>query len=330
MKKSLETYLSGILDYAGLNPPTNLSLRESFSNFVKHKQSPYSWMISKFVVGSDLLDPLVKLINEYDKSPVPFNLTVVAVPSSSLTEYKQVVTDVVKQIATMYSVAEKEIRVPTLEIKLPEESLYGSDNRTLIEAVAYTVKIMNRSKKLPHQVFFEIPGYDFEPKLCQKVMKVISAHNLLTQNDEFDSYSFSGFKIRCGGVEMHQFPSSKYLANAIIFSRDENVPVKFTAGLHHPIRHYNESLEAKMHGFINVFGSAILSYTQDLTVQEVQTVLEDKNPKSFSFTDQYFAWRELAAPLLEIKMLRLLSVTSFGSCSFEEPVEDLKGLKLLT
>lgn len=329
MKKSLETYLSGILDFAGLYPPANFSLEESFHKYVEHNQSSNSWMLAKFVVGSNLLEPLVKLINEDKNAPSPFNITVVATPSSDLTEFKQVVTNVVKQIAHTYSLANKEIRIPTLEIKLPEESLYGSDNRALIEAVSYTVKVMNRTKVLPHQVFFEIPGYDFEPKLCQKVMKVIAAHNLLTQNDEFDSYTFSGFKIRCGGLEEHQFPSPKYLANAIIFSRDENVPVKFTAGLHHPIRHYNDTVKTKMHGFLNVFGAAILSYTQDLTVHEVQTILEDEKAKSFTFTDQYFAWRKFAAPLLEIKMLRLLSVTSFGSCSFEEPVEDLQALKLL-
>lgn len=84
-----------------------------------------------------------------------------------------------------------------------------------------------------------------------------------------------------------------------------------------------------MHGFINVFGCAILSYTQDLSVKEAQQILDDEHSSNFIFKDSYFAWKELAAPLLEIKMLRMLSVTSYGSCSFEEPVEDLQELTLL-
>ncbi len=105
--------------------------------------------------------------------------------------------------------------------------------------------------------------------------------------------------------------------------------IKFTAGLHHPIRHYNESVKNKMHGFLNVFGASILSYTQDLSESEFVEILNDEKASNFKFTDQYFAWKDFAAPALEIRMLRMLSVLSYGSCSFDEPIEDLQELKIL-
>jgi hypothetical protein len=57
-------------------------------------------------------------------------------------------------------------------------------------------------------------------------------------------------------------------------------------------------------------------------------MLEDENPKSFFFDDEFFAWREWK---LGIKWLnnRRKFVTSFGSCSFDEPREDLRALGLL-
>jgi hypothetical protein len=58
-------------------------------------------------------------------------------------------------------------------------------------------------------------------------------------------------------------------------------------------------------------------------------MLEDENAASFSFGDDSFTWREWKIATDQIKARRKL-VTSFGSCSFNEPREDLRALKLLT
>jgi hypothetical protein len=57
-------------------------------------------------------------------------------------------------------------------------------------------------------------------------------------------------------------------------------------------------------------------------------MLEDEDPASFSFTDDFFAWREWEIGTDRIRAHRKL-VTSLGSCSFDEPREDLRALKLL-
>ncbi len=329
VKKSLLPFLDGVIDYAGLYPPAKLSLPDAFQEFVGHSKSEQSWMLSKFVIGSDLLGQLGKLYNESKKAPIPLDLTIVSKQTGELGEFKKEITNVVKNIADFYKNTIKEVRLSSLEVKLPSEVLYSNKRSDLIEAIDYCVRVMSKSKALPHQVFFEIPGFDFDPKLAEVVLQVISAHNLSIQNEQLPHYTFSGFKIRCGGVEAHQFPPAHYVAAVLIAAREENVPLKFTAGLHHPVRHYNKSVQTKMHGFLNVFGASILSYTQDLSEDEINLILNDEDAGNFLFTDDYFAWKDLAAPLLEIKMLRMLSATSFGSCSFDEPVEDLQSLKLL-
>src|SRR4029453_10497592 len=57
-------------------------------------------------------------------------------------------------------------------------------------------------------------------------------------------------------------------------------------------------------------------------------MLEDENADSFSFTDEFFAWRDWKIDTARLQYRRQF-VTSFGSCSFDEPREDLRALQFL-
>jgi hypothetical protein len=57
-------------------------------------------------------------------------------------------------------------------------------------------------------------------------------------------------------------------------------------------------------------------------------MLEDEESNSFSFTDDFFAWREWKIDVERLQYRRRF-VVSFGSCSFDEPREDLRALNLL-
>jgi hypothetical protein len=106
------------------------------------------------------------------------------------------------------------------------------------------------------------------------------------------------------------------------------VPIKFTAGLHHPLRMYRDEVQTKMHGFLNVLGAAALAAEHKWDDKQTATMLDDEDAKSFQFDDEIFGWREWK---IDIKRLndRRKFVTSFGSCSFDEPREDLRALHLL-
>jgi hypothetical protein len=83
-----------------------------------------------------------------------------------------------------------------------------------------------------------------------------------------------------------------------------------------------------MHGFLNVFlASAFLRSGMEsaLAVQ----LLEEQSRARFSFDAGGISWRRERLALKEIAAARQACALSFGSCSFTEPVDDLRALHLL-
>ena len=95
-----------------------------------------------------------------------------------------------------------------------------------------------------------------------------------------------GFKLRCGGLEASAFPSSEQVADALWHCLDAGIPFKATAGLHHPLPRFDAGVQARMHGFVNVFLAGVLAYARNLSVRQLRSLLEDDKPKHFSFSRQ--------------------------------------------
>ena len=132
-------------------------------------------------------------------------------------------------------------------------------------------------------------------------------------------------KIRTGGVVADAIPSTDRVASFIRGCRDRNVPFKATAGLHHPIRcvrpltYEPDSPVAAMHGFLNVFLAAALP-------RFATQILAEDNARAFAFDEGGVWWHDLRVTSEELARLRAEFAISFGSCSFEEPIADLKEL----
>jgi hypothetical protein len=138
-----------------------------------------------------------------------------------------------------------------------------------------------------------------------------------------------GLKIRCGGATAAAVPSVRDVSAALMLCRVNGVPVKFTAGLHHPFRHHDSALGTRSHGFLNVFVAGVLGRAGGLDPAQVWPILEDEDPSHFRFDDAGLAWNDLRATTEEVAAARRGFVFSFGSCSFDEPREDLRALGLL-
>jgi hypothetical protein len=104
-------------------------------------------------------------------------------------------------------------------------------------------------------------------------------------------------KLRCGGATT---PSVEQVALVIACCREAGVPFKATAGLHHAVRRDEE------HGFLNLLAAT------GAPPGRLESVLAEEEVAEL---DVSRADREL--------------FTSFGSCSWREPVEDLEELGLL-
>ena len=55
-KESIRVLLSEIIDYAGLFPPSEVSMAEAVLNYATYKNSNYNWMLGRFVVPVSRLD----------------------------------------------------------------------------------------------------------------------------------------------------------------------------------------------------------------------------------------------------------------------------------
>ncbi|HNB52400.1 MAG TPA: hypothetical protein PK530_10675 [Anaerolineales bacterium] len=57
-------------------------------------------------------------------------------------------------------------------------------------------------------------------------------------------------------------------------------------------------------------------------------ILEEEDAAGFEFTATEVGWRGQRVSLAEVEKVRHEGILSFGSCSFEEPKEDLERLGL--
>jgi hypothetical protein len=133
----------------------------------------------------------------------------------------------------------------------------------------------------------------------------------------------AGAKVRCGGATPEMFPSPAALAHFICGCRDRDLAFKATAGLHHPVR------DGVAHGFLNLLGATLLAHADGADPDRVADVLALEDASAFSVTDEAFTVGGRAYGEEAVTAARERLFTGYGSCSFSEPVEDLRGLGIL-
>jgi hypothetical protein len=138
-----------------------------------------------------------------------------------------------------------------------------------------------------------------------------------------------GAKLRCGGVTPEAFPDCERVAGFIDICRRLGLPLKCTAGLHHPVRHQAAEPAVMMHGFLNVFGAGILAHGLMADLEVLTGCVEETDPNAFSFSEEGFSWRDHSVDAASMKRAREGFLPGFGSCSFNEPRDDLRALGLL-
>jgi hypothetical protein len=139
----------------------------------------------------------------------------------------------------------------------------------------------------------------------------------------------AGAKIRCGGVTAEAFPPPEAVAAFVAACRDAGVSFKATAGLHHPIRHVEADTGFHMHGFLNLLAAAVFAFADGIGEDELTALVSEEDPAAFAVGADGLAVHGRRADAAAIAAARAELFTAYGSCSFSEPVEDLKGLGLL-
>ena len=142
--------------------------------------------------------------------------------------------------------------------------------------------------------------------------------------------------MRTGGVTAEAFPHPDVLADFVCTCAAADVPFKATAGLHHAVRaHYPLTYEpgcpkGLMHGFLNLFLCATLVRTHHSDSATAAAILKETDPEAFRFSDTLVNWHEYVISDEQLGVTRESFALSYGSCSFEEPVEELQRLGVLS
>jgi len=291
------------IDYAGMFPPCSLALEPALRNQAKYVRSDDAWMLNTFVLSVIQFDSAKQLLPQFDPLH-PLHVSALGPKTENAAAFLDALAETEAAIRSLAAHNVDLISLSQLEMWLPKD---------------VDLPVLNEARSIIGNLpaFWEAPA--------ERAPETITL--LAELNSEMDEPTF-GFKLRTGGVKSDAFPTAVQVAQALVVPATHQVPIKFTAGLHHPLRQYREEAQTKMHGFLNVLGAAIMAAEHKWNEKQTAAMLEDENPKSFSFDDEFFAWREWK---IDIKPLnnRRRFVTSFGSCSFDEPREDLRALGLL-
>lgn len=329
MSGSLRALLAGSIDYAGLFPPAKLTLEDALYSYVRYRREAEGWLLGRFLCPAARLSELAEFAELLDKNQ-PFRVAAVAAAVETGGAF---VCGLFREEAFIWRFRDKhgaratvdafEARLPII-VSLPQEVVKpGMEELVTPRAVARNLLealhlILGSSASVPVAPFLEV---DFKHENWRALVGAVIA--------EITRYPAqpAGFKLRCGGTEPAAIPTPEQVAFTLVACRDAGLPLKFTAGLHQPIRRLDAKLQAPVHGFLNVFVAGALAHARKLSEQQLRPILEDQDASHFVFGDAELRWLEYSATTAEIESARA-KVLSFGSCSFNEPREGLHSLGL--
>jgi hypothetical protein len=294
--RSARALLKGLVDYAGLFPPAALSMDEAVAEYARWRRSPASWMLGRFVLPAARLRELGRAADGHLPEAgggEPWRLS--ALVGADVHGDTSLVT------AFNRSHAGRAV-VDVVELRASDPQ--GSD--ASLEALPPGLT-----------AFVEVPlAGDLGGFLSSLRRRGARA------------------KVRTGGVVPDAIPDPADLARFIAACAAAEVPWKATAGLHHPVR-AEQALtyepggpRALLHGFLNVFAAAAFAGV-GASFADLEAVLRDENAAAFLFDDHGLSWRHLRVSTDELVRSRRDVASSFGSCSFAEPVNDLRSIGVL-
>ena len=300
MLKSIQAFLTQILDYAGMFPPAKLPLEESLRHFLRYRRSPHAWMLGRFACPTTRLADVPRCVQSPEDAGL-LRITALAQASSKPDDVLAYLdTDLQRIREFRWCMGQDSGTVDMLEIALPKDT-----STQQLSALLPTLKTQLQHANL--RGFLEIP------------------RSLYSDLSSLSNGSI-GLKLRCGGTSVDAFPGEEQIAAFIVACRAHHLPWKATAGLHHPHRFWDASLQIWHHGFFNVFGAGILALSNPLSEADLVTILADREGRSFRFDAESFAWGSWTCSLDRLIEIRSKEVLSFGCCSFEEPCDDLRAL----
>ena len=316
MLSSVQTLMGGLIDYAGLFPPSKLPMGQATENYAKYLRAEHAAFVGRFICPCPRLEEMSKeaaivMPGTYATSGYPEHADVLEPWQIS----GIIIGDLEENLEAIYKFNEHHDDEANGLAMVDAIEMRVSSADEIDEALEIIPEMIDTAFEIPQDVIM-----NGDPR---GLIAAMSGSGVLA-------------KIRCGGVEASMFPSCANIAEFMIACKNANVPFKCTAGLHHPIRGeqaltYEENPpRGVMHGFINVFYAA--AYVRSAKKPDEATaveILEEMNPEAFVFNEQGIIHKRTRVSTIELGQMREGFATSYGSCSIDEPVADLKAMGLL-
>jgi hypothetical protein len=292
MDGAVRTLLANVVDYAGLFPPAALAMHQAVERFASYLGSENRWMLGRFVL------PAARL-REFERA---FALL------TGTEQWKISCLVGVDRAADLAEIERFQNR--------------HSENVVAVDCLELVAPGIENLQQLRNQV----------PPDCSIYLEVpfdVGKEFLLTIRD-----AGLGAKIRTGGLKPEAIPAASGIAGFLKNCAETRTRLKATAGLHHPVRCLKPltydvgAPRARMHGFLNVLLAAGLAY-RGADAADLLSVLEEDSPAAFRVAGESASCGEKRLSIPEIAEMRENFMISFGSCSFEEPIGDLRELQLL-
>lgn len=296
-------FFERLIDYAGLFPPAALGVSDAVQNYRAYLDSPNRWMLGRFIGATAHVVGLTEEHLALFSREVPLDVSLVS---------RDPIVDVPKVVEKVRGSGGR-IDIGALEVALPTTEDFSEALKTIDIAVS----ALDRSdRRVP--IFYELgagEGWDEGlPTLIGALREVEGRGRAL------------GFKLRCGGLEPHLIPSPERVARALTAVAKAEIPVKFTAGLHHPFRHSQANPFPPMHGYFNIFFAAFVAHLRSPSVGELASIVSEMERCDPVVGPQGIAWLGFELSADEIAAARERFALSYGSCSFVEPIDDARAL----
>jgi hypothetical protein len=291
--RALESLLTGLIDYAGLFPPAGLGMDAAIRNYGSYVDGEDAWMLGRFIVPAARLEEYAEAVRNAGIDASAWSLSVLATAADA------------ENIARFNKGAD-------------ESGAGGLGSIDVLEIKAASAREIQDAAQAfdgNYHIYFETPPEKWHALLQATAVAKARA------------------KIRTGGEVPGAIPEESRVLEFLRIASERRLAFKATAGLHHPLRamqrltYKPDSPQAVMHGFLNVFCAAALLWHEPKQRQEAAWMLSERDADAITM-DEAMTWHNSGAMLTaeQIREAREKFCIGFGSCSFTEPIEDLRKL----
>ena len=289
-----DSLLPGLVDYAGLFPPAQLTMRDAVRRFAEYRGGAHRHYLGRFVVPVARLAEFETEWGQLDGAQQQGWRLSGLLGTDLRQDWAAVET---------WHRRQRDARIVSVELKAstPEE-------------------VSRAIESVPASIETWVELAPNSPSLSA-MLKPLHAQG-------------RGAKIRTGGVTPDAFPQAEEVVRFFRACHEASVVCKATAGLHRPLRgeyrltYDANSPRAMMFGFVNVFLAAVIIHRGGADGDALE-MLNEGEPGAFTFAPEFVRWRHWCFDADSLTAARRDLCRSFGSCSFTEPIEGLQELHWL-